>query len=347
MIQISEANLKAMSIHKVGNKFLGSNIVLSNSHRAIMSENLQSALMSYFFSSFKGDAFFGFTHPSSLMLNEVYASCFKIFENSNAFDEESKKIAKHLYEMQDNPRIKDGDLYVALISDVIVGTEVCDAIGIFKQENKDPYLATVRLADEFFVDVEMGIDIRKLDKGCLVFNTEREAGFKVCAIDNTNRNGEAVYWKEAFLRIKQREDSYYHTSRYIDVCKSFVKDVFNSENNVDPADQALMLCKSAEFFKTNEVFNEEVFEAEVMEQPEIIEAFQDYKEKYGRLNGINLSGKFDISSDVAKNASKQLKSVIKLDKNFHLYVHGKGMIERGYDEQVGKNFYKVYFDSEQ
>jgi len=41
------------------------------------------------------------------------------------------------------------------------------------------------------------------------------------------------------------------------------------------------------------------------------------------------------------------KSVIKLDKNFHIYVHGdRELIEKGYDEAMGKHFYKIYFDVE-
>ncbi|MEZ4893945.1 MAG: hypothetical protein R2778_13135 [Saprospiraceae bacterium] len=44
---------------------------------------------------------------------------------------------------------------------------------------------------------------------------------------------------------------------------------------------------------------------------------------------------------------KVFKSVLKLDKNFHIYVHGRrDLIERGFDEQKGKKFYKVYYENE-
>jgi len=44
---------------------------------------------------------------------------------------------------------------------------------------------------------------------------------------------------------------------------------------------------------------------------------------------------------------KLFKSVLKLDKNFHVYIHGRrDLIERGYDEAVGKKFYKLYYDEE-
>jgi hypothetical protein len=42
------------------------------------------------------------------------------------------------------------------------------------------------------------------------------------------------------------------------------------------------------------------------------------------------------------------KSILKLDKNFHIYIHGRqDLIERGFDEAKGKHFYKVYFEQEQ
>jgi hypothetical protein len=41
------------------------------------------------------------------------------------------------------------------------------------------------------------------------------------------------------------------------------------------------------------------------------------------------------------------KSVLKLDKNFHIYVHGnRQLIERGYDDEKGMNYYKVFFNNE-
>ena len=47
-----------------------------------------------------------------------------------------------------------------------------------------------------------------------------------------------------------------------------------------------------------------------------------------------------------KKQQRHFKSVIKLDKNFHIYVHGdRKMIETGQDEK-GK-FYRLYFEKEQ
>ncbi|MCL4639824.1 MAG: nucleoid-associated protein, partial [Olivibacter sp.] len=56
---------------------------------------------------------------------------------------------------------------------------------------------------------------------------------------------------------------------------------------------------------------------------------------------------FEISGQAVKKESKIFKSILKLDKNFHVYIHGKReYIEKGFDEERGKHFYKLYFDQE-
>jgi hypothetical protein len=57
---------------------------------------------------------------------------------------------------------------------------------------------------------------------------------------------------------------------------------------------------------------------------------------------------FDIDLAAVKKQGKVFKSILKLDKNFHIYIHGRqDLIERGFDEAKGKHFYKVYFEQEQ
>ena len=59
-----------------------------------------------------------------------------------------------------------------------------------------------------------------------------------------------------------------------------------------------------------------------------------------------MKDEFDISNQAVKKQSKFFKSILKLDKNFHVYIHGnKDMIERGV-ESDGRKFYKIYFEKE-
>ena len=62
---------------------------------------------------------------------------------------------------------------------------------------------------------------------------------------------------------------------------------------------------------------------------------------------LDLNPLFKISKEMVKKQARIFKSVLKLDKNFHVYIHGNtNLIEKGYDEHVGKHFYKIYFDEE-
>jgi hypothetical protein len=62
---------------------------------------------------------------------------------------------------------------------------------------------------------------------------------------------------------------------------------------------------------------------------------------------VQFEDEFDIHLSAVKKQSKVFKSVLKLDKNFHVYIHGRrDLIERGYDELSGKHFYKIYFEEE-
>jgi hypothetical protein len=65
------------------------------------------------------------------------------------------------------------------------------------------------------------------------------------------------------------------------------------------------------------------------------------------MNEIELPDNFDISVQAVKKQVRVFKSVLKLDKNFHVYIHGdKSLIEKGVDEKTGKKYYKIYYDEE-
>ncbi|MNL79456.1 hypothetical protein D3C87_2060650 [compost metagenome] len=62
---------------------------------------------------------------------------------------------------------------------------------------------------------------------------------------------------------------------------------------------------------------------------------------------MSLPDSFDISSQAFKKQAKIFKSILKLDKNFHVYIHGRAdMIEKGFDDATGLNFYKLFFKEE-
>jgi hypothetical protein len=347
MFDFSETTIQGIAIHRVGNKTRTNEFSLSKSLVQIADDDLLELLRVFFLSPFKQPEFYSFAHETELALNEVYNYSEKLFDNPADLFEKSISIAKHLYQSSNHPNIKDGELYVVYFSNCVVEGELVDAIGLFKSETKDTFIKVYEKTSGFEVEQHQGISIKKLDKGCLIFNTEKDFGYKVVAIDNTNKNDEARFWKEIFLNIKPREDDFYQTSGYINLCKDFVKDVLYQDSNLDRAEQVTLLNKTRDYFAKTDTFDQEEFEERVIHKPEIVEAFREYKDEYQNELGCNLKDSFTISIDAAKQAKKVFKSVIKLDKNFHLYIHGgRDRVEKGFDHDKGLNYYKLFFDAE-
>jgi hypothetical protein len=75
-------------------------------------------------------------------------------------------------------------------------------------------------------------------------------------------------------------------------------------------------------------------------------SFRKYGEREMAAGEVDLEERFDISSSAVKQQARVFKSVLKLDKNFHIYIHGdRNLIEKGREED-GRKFYKIYFDQE-
>ena len=347
MFDFSQTSIQGIVIHRVGSRSRGDELTLSKGLTQIASEDTLELLKVYFLQPFKQPEFYSFAHETDLSFNEVFKFAEALFESSDHLHETSVSIAKHLYQSSNHPNIKDGELYVVLFSDCIVEGELVSAIGLFKSETKDIFIKIHERQDTFEVEQHQGISIRKLDKGCLIFNTEKDFGFKVVAVDNTNANDEARFWQEIFLNIKRREDDFYQTSGYINLCKDFVKDVLYHDGSMDRAEQVTLLNKTRDYFAQTDIFNRDEFEERVIRKPEIVDAFREYKNEYQQELGCDFKDSFTISIDAAKQAKKLFKSVIKLDKNFHLYIHGgRDRVEKGFDSNKGLNYYKLYFDAE-
>lgn len=345
MFYFDESELEKLIVHHISNKNESESVFLSEQEISI-GEDLKAVLVSYFFNSFKDNIFYQFS-GETLEDNKVFQSVTTIFEHPDSLIEESKKIANYLFEQSYHPNIKSGELYISIFRNCIVDDELADAIGIFKSETKQPFLKVYPQDGNIQVTHDSGININKIDKACLIFNTEKEAGYKVTIVDVSGKSKEAHYWKDDFLGLEQRKDDYYQTQNYIGICKGFVNNVFNKENGIEKADQIEMLNKSAGYFMENEHFDIQDFENQVIENEDVIKAFQEYKDKVTKDNDLEIRDRFDISETAVKKSRAQFKSVLKLDKNFHIYIHGdRKRIVKGFDQASGLNYYQVFYDKE-
>ncbi len=340
---MNTSNLINLSLHLVGNKHNDETLYLSND-LLFIDDDIKEILNSYFITSFKDNEYFNLYHESELSLNEVYTFVSEIFNNPETLHEQSINLAKHLYEKSDHPKIKGGEFYVVYFKDCIIDGKTVDAVGLFKSENKDTFLKVESNGDNFEIESQQGININKLDKGALIFNTERENGYIVAVVDNTNRGAEAHYWMDEFLHVRQRQDEYYNTQNVMNLAKNFIKEL-PKEFDVSRADQVDLANRTTKFFKEKDNFDMDEFANEVIGQPEVIDSFNRYKDNYAQERDIEFSDSFIISDSAAKKGARSLKSVIKLDKNFHIYIHGdRSKIETGEDAK-GK-YYKVYYNEE-
>ena len=81
----------------------------------------------------------------------------------------------------------------------------------------------------FQLDMKEGVELSKIDKGCLVINTKEEQGYDVMIFDNQNRGEEAQYWKETFLGLTAQQNEFHHTSHFLSLTKQFITEQLETE----------------------------------------------------------------------------------------------------------------------
>lgn len=338
-------HILSLAIHQIGNKINNEPLVYSQSVASI-SEAIQENLIEFFLSQFKTEEYYQLYHDVALSLNEVFVYVSQIFDTKETIYDQSVNLAKHLYDQSTHPKIKGGEFYTVYFKDCIVDGDTVDAVGLFKSENKDTFLKVLREDGNFNLESEQGINIKKLDKGCLIFNKERENGYIVAVVDNTNKGIEAQYWIDDFLHIRQRKDEYANTQNVMAMAKNFVTKELPKEFEVSKADQIDLLNKSLKFFKEKDTFDIEDFAHEVIEQPEVIESFHNFKRNYESENDITIDDTFTISNHAFKKQQRSYKRIINLDKKIQIIINGNRQnVEQGEDER-GK-YYKVYYSEEE
>lgn len=347
MLDLTQAQLKKVIIHKVGNKLLEDGITLSSHGLEIDKQpDLKLILERFFTFPFKEPVFYNLHHVSSLELNEIYSLSKALFESGRSFVKKSQDIARILYEYSNHPKIKAGELYVVYFEECNVNNEFTEAIGIFKSENKENFLTISEEDKGYLADFREGISLKKPEKGCLIFNTDQDEGYRVVMIDNQGSGQDAQYWKDEFLKLKPVADNFFQTRNYLDLARSFVTERLDEEFEVTKADQIDYLNRSLDYFKKKEQFNEHEFASEVFEHQSVIKSFKKFKNDFQDQNDLQIVSEFDISTPAVKKQSRVFKSVLKLDRNFHIYIHGdKDLIERGIDED-GRKYYKIYYQQE-
>lgn len=350
MINLYATQIEHISIHRVGNKNKGEGIFLSTEPFALNDETT-GLLKEYFFKPFreKEENYFKLSNDVDVEFNELYKLASTVFQDSSNSHEASKKIATLLFEQSNHPHIKSGEVYVTYLTGVHLDNEKVDAIGIFKSELKHDFLQFKEKESNLDIIVQQGININKLDKGCLILNVNKEDGYKVLSVDSNKYD--TKYWLENFLGVVPLSDDNFKTKNYLKFCQNFAKDVVLPAE--DKQQEVLFMNRAVNHFAKNDAFEETNFLNEVMENPALIPEFKHYKVEKGPKYSIEDVSNFDIANKAVSDARRKIKNVINLDTNIQIKMDfinpesAEKFVEKGWDEERQMYYYLVYFNKEQ
>lgn len=345
MNDFSMAKISKLIVHLVGNKIKEEKLTISSQLTDISEESAEQHMTRFFFSSFKFDLSYKFEHESDVNLNEIYHYCSRLFANDSDFLQQSANIAKHLYEVSIYPNIKMGELYIAYIKDCIIEGATTDIIGIFKSETKDIYLDLINNQNKIDVLFKKGINISKLDKGCLICNMGTMLPQKVFIMD-TSRN-DAHYWRKLFLNVQEVTDEYTRTATMLKVCKQFVKKECTA---IEPQEKISLLNNSVRYFETHESFEMDDFTSQVFRDSPTSTEFKKYLEM--AVPEKSFEEPFDISEKAITSVKKSIKNLIKLDNNVEIRINTQTdkvekVVEKGFDVEKQMHYYKIYYVNEE
>ncbi|MEO9483563.1 MAG: nucleoid-associated protein [Ekhidna sp.] len=283
-----------------------------------------------------------FAHNVDLELNVLYKLSQEI-KNKETIGETYEGIISHLRTSSRHPNIKEGELFIVRFSDIFIEDKTVDGLGIFKIEKKDPFIETPDWTKEPTLLFKEGIGEKKLDKACLILFDEDP--FTILAYDNNN--SEAVYWKNDFINLDFKKDHVNNTNHFLEMTKSYITYQMPEEFEVSKTDQIDLLNKSIKYFKEAETFDKGEFELSVFgQEEEAVKSFRYFDQQYQEDMDLELEDNFKIAVQSVKKQARIFKSVLKLDKNFHVYIHGnRELIEQGIDSD-GRKFYKIYYENE-
>ncbi|MEM6829725.1 MAG: nucleoid-associated protein [Bacteroidota bacterium] len=282
-----------------------------------------------------------FKHDVDLELNVLFQLSRQIHQNE-AIGELADGIISHLRTSSRHPNIKEGELFIVRFREIIIDKEIVDGLGIFKVEKKDAFVETPDWTKEPILLFKEGIGEKKLDKACLILFTEDP--FTILAYDNNSN--ESVYWKNDFINLDFKKDHINDTNHFLQMTKSYITDQLPEEFEVSKTDQIDLLNKSINYFKEHDEFQKSEFEVEVFGDATAIESFRYFDQQYQDEMELEMSENFKIATNSVKKQARIFKSILKLDKNFHVYIHGnRELIEKG-EEADGRKFYKIYYENE-
>ena len=172
MINFYNTHIESLSIHRVGNKSRNENLFLSENTFSLNDE-IVPLMKEFFLKPFreKEENYFQFAHEVDLDYNEMFKYASEIFDDPSKVHDISKKITTHLFEQSNHPHIKNGEVYVAHLTNLNIDNIKVDAIGIFKSEIQSDFIQFEEKTSQLEMILQQGVSLNKLDKGCIIISS--------------------------------------------------------------------------------------------------------------------------------------------------------------------------------
>ncbi len=360
MIYANNATLVSLSVYRTGSSDNPAGSYTEDEyaqHRIALPQEEEACrlLLDYLVAGFTSEAWFHFQDVEKADKTSLYGAFESYFEanpgsnNTNAAAIEPAfwlhPIAQLVDQKMQEAQMTSCYLFVAHIDNLIADGEVTDAVGLFLAEGEKTAFSLREDAEGFCLSAGSILKPEHPERGCIVFATEKEEGFLVALSGDSGKAGRL--WREVVLEVQEKQNDYLHTKACMGLCKEFVTEKLPGAHPVDKAAQAGLLHRSERYFRENDSFSVDSFAEEVIGEPEMIESFKSYREELGRNQEAPIPDQFDISEAAVKKGARVFKSAIKLDKNFHIYVHGdRERIRKGFDPQTGLHYYQIFFEEE-
>lgn len=314
---------------------------LINNSLMSLSEMDTNVLREFFikpFASIKTE--FVFSHPVDLSYNIVYQTALQILNNGDLI-KCSQDIFRHLQSVSTLPTIKDGDVFVTKVSDIMIGDSCYDGLGIFKIERKSEFIETY-MDDEGNMQfaIKNGFASNKLDKACLIVF---EKSMPRCLVIDTSND--TKFWRQEFLGLIPKPNAFSQSKAAMQVFQSFVKEELCDKEAMSKDEQVTLLNRWAEQVKSAETLEIKELAKDVLNDKELTNMFSEYCRVFEEREGLSLGENISVDKK-AISVPKKIRT-IKLDDTVEINLIRTGdFIERGYDEGRGMNYYKLYFSKE-
>ena len=211
-----------------------------------------------------------------------------------------------------------------------------EALGIFKAETRDIFLKLTSKGTDISLSSEQGFAMNKVDKGCVIFNMDRNDGYRLAIINKSHSKSIVKYWNDEFLHCAPIASDYLNTQAVLKAIGQFIK-----EQEADQLEKAFLLNKSLQEVRKDTINVSDLLSLVASDEGDksrIQELFSSYTGGNEQLPDI-------VNPDTTALKKTRLKSVLKLDDNFEIVFHGgENRIETGVDEATGMKYIKLLYE---